>query len=325
MHSSQPNGMFTRGSSNSPVGSREQPRGQSDYSTWKNRQLDTTASYQGSAMDIDYPPAAPAVPANTVYTTSPYQGGQGYPQPPYPPPAHPAAPYPPQPSYGYPTNPPTQYSPGPQAHPDRYPGMVAPPPVPQGYGQDATYVQGSNYQSATAYGTAGPNRMTPLSAMSSAPPSRTFGAVAGAPGYGEPDPYGYNTGNMASQSYPVDPAYGRQGAPGGQYSATATNPPPQAPSDDLGSPAGTAPPRQPFGTGPEPQFDERRSPGVPNAPTPTNGTPSQVPATGPPPPRRDAEPRERERDRDHREHRPRRSETDDRHAAERARQRHGHR
>ena len=323
MHSSHANGTLMRGS-NSPLGSREQPRGQSDYSTWKNRQLDSS-SYSApptDRMDVEY--ASPPNVVNPGYVPAPYGGPQapGYPPAPYQGQV-PAPPYG-QP-YGYPPNPPAQYSPGPQPSADRYAGMPAPPPIATGYPQDAPFVHGSNYQS-TGYPAPGPNRMTPMS-MSSAPPSRTFSATAGAPGYGgDSEMFGYQAAGTAAAplQFPTDPGYGRAG---GAYTAATTVPPPRASSsDDLGSPAGTAPPRPGYGAPPDPQFDERQSPALPNAPTPTNGgTASIPPPSGPTPARRDADPRER--DRDHRDHRARRAEPDreDRHAAERARHRHGHR
>ncbi|KAK3364408.1 hypothetical protein B0T25DRAFT_63243 [Lasiosphaeria hispida] len=307
MHSGQPNGMFMRGS-NSPLGSREQPRGQSDYSTWKNSQLDNNAYGRPpppiDRMEVDY--VSPGPIGGPAYGNAPYPGGQpaGYPPTAYPQ-IHGGAPggYPaPQGFGGYPANPPTQYSPGPQSGPDRYP-----PPLNPGYQE--TFVHGSNYQ-ATGYPGPGPNRMT-----SSAPPTRTFGITAGGPGYGDPDsvPFGYPPAQNQIPTFPNDPLYGR-----GAYNTTATNPPPTS-SDDLGSPAGTAPPRQGYSTGPDPsQFEEHQSPGLPNAPTPTNGTATQLPAGGPSAGRRDAEPRDRE----HR-HQSRRPETEDRHAADRARHRHG--
>lgn len=307
-------------------GSRGEPRGQ-DYLSWKNRQLDNNSPYgvpPADRMDVDsYPSAPSAVPAG--YPGAPYGGapaGPGYPPAPYPAPVHgnPAYGQP----YGYPPgNPPTtQYSPGPQPSADRYPPPIAPVYPPQ-----ETFVHGSNFNNAApGYPPAGPpNRMTPMS-MTSAPPSRGFSATAGGP-YPDTDPYGgYGApagtpvNPLQYQQNPGDPVYGR--APGGAYNTTTTNPTPnQAASDDLGSPAGTAPPRQGYSAGPDPQYDEHQSPALPNAPTPTNG--SQIPPPGQPPARRDVDSRERDRDRDPRGHRSHRSETDreDRHAAERARHR----
>ncbi|KAK3695560.1 hypothetical protein B0T22DRAFT_508827 [Podospora appendiculata] len=164
-YSSQPNGNFRR-SSNSPLaGSREQTRGQSDYSTWKNRQqreqdafVDTT--YGGMAMDIDSYPAPPVLGASKTsgYGAGPYSAAQmsNYPAVSYPPQILPGAgQYPAQP-YGYPTNPPTQYSPGPQSG-DRYTGMAGPPAMAAQYGQDSSFIHGSNYQtSPPGYVTSGP-------------------------------------------------------------------------------------------------------------------------------------------------------------------------
>jgi hypothetical protein len=328
MHSSQVNGMFMRGS-NSPVGAREQPRGQPDYISWKNRQLDSR-SYdvaQTDRMDIEY--SSPSNLVNPSYPPAPYGGApqppQGYPPAPYQAPVHGGS----APPYGQPyfPNPAAQYSPGPRPTDGGYPAMAAPPPIAPVYGQDATFVHGSNYSAA---GYPAPNRMNPMS-MSTAPQSRGFSATAGGPAYPEDAFAGYGAaaGNpvnplqyqVSSLANPTDPGYGR--APGGAYNTTTTSPnPPQAASDDTGSLAGTAPPRQSYSAGPEPSFDERQSPSLPNAPTPTNGSSSQIPP-GAPPARRDPD----ARDRDHREHRARRSEPDreDRHAAERARHRHGHR
>ncbi|KAK0753594.1 hypothetical protein B0T18DRAFT_424119 [Schizothecium vesticola] len=261
-------------------GAREQPREQTNYAAWKNRQLDSNNAYRLPSapppmdveMEMDYPPAVNPV-------------GAGYAPAPYPPS---------QPPHGYAQ---------PQYHP--------PPP-------------NQFQQLQQPYG-----GMTPMS-LSSAPPSRAFGATAGGPAYGsDADAYGYPSGSAVNPlqfqaAQPLDVTYGR--APGGAY-PTATAHPPEDASDELGSPAGTAPSRPPFGAIPDPHFvDEHQSPALPNAPTPTNGTPSQIPP-GPPAARRDAEPRERERERDHREHRTRRSEPDreDRHATERARHRHAHR
>jgi len=329
MHSSQPNGMFRRGS-NSPVGARGEPRGQVDYLSWKNRQLDNSTAYgvpPPERMEVEYtsPPVQPG------YGGAPYGGAAapGYPPAPYPAgPVHGGgAPYG-QP-YGYPANPPaTQYSPGPQSAAERYP-----PPIAQAYPQE-TFVHGSNFSNAApGYPAAVPSRMTPMS-MTSAPQSRGFSATAGAPAYPDttdPFPYNMSAGNPVNPlgfqnlANPGDPVYGR--APGGAYNTTSTNPiPTQAASDDLGSPAGTAPPRQGYSAAPDPQYDEHHSPAMPNAPTPTNG--SQIPPPGQPPARREGETRDRDRgDRDSRGHRSHRSETDreDRHAADRARLRHGHR
>jgi hypothetical protein len=334
MHSSQPNAVFRRGS-NSPLGAREQPREQTNYAAWKNRQLDSNNTYRLPSapppmdveMEMDYPPAVNPVGAG--YAPAPYPPSQpphGYAQPQYhPPPPNQFQ----QPYGGYQApNPPPQYSPGPQSAADRYPAMTAPPPIAAGYGQENAFVHGGAFQ-ASGYGAPPPNRMTPMS-LSSAPPSRAFGATAGGPAYGsDADAYGYPPGSAVNPlqfqaAQPFDVTYGR--ASGGAY-PTATAHPSEDVSDELGSPAATAPSRPPFGAIPDPHFvDEHQSPALPKAPTPTNGTPSQIPP-GPPAARRDAEPRERERERDHREHRTRRSEPDreDRHAADRARHRHAHR
>ncbi|KAK4239091.1 hypothetical protein C8A03DRAFT_14495 [Achaetomium macrosporum] len=307
MHSSQPNGMFVKRNSNSPVGSRDQPRGQSDYSAWKNlqrEQQEYEATY-GSAMDIDYAPP-PGAAGNSVYASQPYAGAPpaSYPPAAYPPPVHAAAPsqYPAQPAYGYPPNPPpTQYSPQPQNPGDRY-SAIPPPPVPGSY-QDTAFVHGSNYQtSAPGYATSGPARMPPAMPHTSAAPSRTFSAPpVSTPVYGtEPDPYGYPpAGNPAAQAFPTDALYGR----------------------------GTTQ-RQGYPAAPEPQYDDIRNPGLQSATTPTSVAPAQTASSVAPPARRerdrDSEPRERERERDHRDHKTRRSEQerDDRHAD---RNRHRHR
>jgi hypothetical protein len=328
-HSSHPNGMFVR-SSNSPVGSREQPRGQSDYSAWKNslREREYDAAY-GSAMDVDYAPAAGSA-GNQGYPGQPYPGppAASYPPAPYPPQVHASsAPYPAQPAYAYPPNPPpTQYSPQPQNPGDRY-SAIPPPPGPGSYGQDTAYVHGSNYQAAQGYAAAGPARMPPPMPHVSAAPARTFPApAAGTPGYGtETDPYGYPppAGNPPAQSFPTDPLYGR-----GAY-ATATTKPSGASSDDLGSPAGTTQ-RQGYPAPPDPQYDDlQKKPGLQPATTPTSAAPAQMTNNAAPPARRDrdSEPREREpshREPSHRDHRARRpeQERDDRHAD---RNRHRHR
>lgn len=329
MHSSQPNGTFVRRNSNSPVGSRDQPRGQ-DYNSWKTRQREQEfqASY-GSAMDVDYAPPAAAA-ANPVY--APQQPYGGAPQAGYPPATYPAqvhaatAQYGAQTGYGYAQNPPpAQYSPQPQTGADRY-SAIPPPPMPASYAQDtAPFVHGSNYQATGGYATAGPNRMQPAMPITSAAPSRPYNApTAGTPGYGaETDQYGYAvpTGNPATQGYPTDALYGR-----GAYHTAATNPP-EASSDNLGSPAG-ATQRQGYQAPPDPQYDDLTNPGLQSATTPTTAAPAQMASGGAPPPRRererDSEPRERERERDHRDHRARRSEPerDDRHAD---RNRHRHR
>ena len=335
MHSSQPNGMFVR-SSNSPTGSREQ-RGQSDYSTWKNRQQreqdfqDTYGAPGGSAMDIDYPPATNA--ARTPGYNIPYSGA---PAPGYPAPAYAAqavgvgAQYPPQP-YPYAAQPPpTQYSPGPPAAGlpvDRYPGMPGAAPIPAPFGQDA-FVHGGHFQSAGqaipgGYVTSGPARTTPLS-VSSAAASRSIYPTAGAVYPTDADPYGYGAaaGSTATAAFPNDPLYGR-----GAYNITTTTT--QASSDDLGSPAGTSARPGGYPGVSEAQYDEHQAAVLQAIPTSASSTPAQMAGSGPSAPRRDrdSEPRDREREREHRDHRARRPETDrdDRHAAERARHRHGHR
>ncbi|GAB1312276.1 hypothetical protein MFIFM68171_02486 [Madurella fahalii] len=309
-------------SSGGGAGARESRGPPNDYNAWKRQQEQeyNTAYHQSSAMDIDYP-AAPGPAGNPPYGGQPYMGGQpAYPPASYPPPVHPAsAPYPAQP-YGYPPNPPAQYSPSPQTSGDRYPPMPPPPAVPGSYAQDA-FVHGSNYQTSPGYATAGPARMPPPMPHATAAPSRTFSApTAGAPVYGtEPDTY-YPppAGTTGAPGYPTDALYGR-----GAYATT--NNPTQASSDDLGSPAG-ATPRQGYAAVPEPAYDDAQNPVLQPATTPTNAVPA--PSGGAPAARRDrdSEPRERERDRDrdHREHRTRRSEPerDDRHPD---RNRHRHR
>jgi hypothetical protein len=314
MHSSQPDGMFVRRNSNSPAGSREQPRGQG-YSAWKNSQREQQLGFEaqyGSAMDIDYAPA-PGAAATPVYGGQQYAGATpvSYQPAAYPPPAHAgAAQYQAQPGYGYPPNPPQpQYSPQPQTG-DRYQG-IPPPPIAGSYGQDAgAFVHGSNYQTAGGYAAPpGPtNRMPQNMPHASAAPSRTYPApTAGTPVYGtETDPYGYQppTGNPATQAFPTDALYGR-----GAY-ATATINPPEASSDVLGSPAGTTQ-RPGYAAPPDSQYDAHQSPPLQSATTPTTTAPAQMASGSAPPPRRerDSEPREREpRERDHRDHRPRRSE-----------------
>lgn len=322
MHSSHSNGVYVR-KSNSPSGSREQPRGgPSDYSSWKNRQREQQeydSAYTSSAMDIDYntaPPSAP--PPNPHYAAGQgYPGApppQGYPQAAYPPPIHPSAPqYQPAQAYGYPPNPPgSQYSPGPQQSGDRF---MAPPPPIQGafpaHPQDAGFIHGSNYSSASGYATAGQPRMPPLPLTSvSAPPRTAYSAPSGPP-YGPEGDYGYPppAGNPAPQAFPSDPLYGR----GAYTTTTKTTHPPEASSDDLGSPAGTTP-RQGFGAAPEPPFDDHSSP-VPSSaatiPTTTATTPSSTAGSAAGRRDRDSEPR----DRDMRDHRQRRDQerVDDRH------------
>ncbi|KAK4229946.1 hypothetical protein QBC38DRAFT_518457 [Podospora fimiseda] len=316
MHSSHSNGGYVR-KSNSPSGSREQPRGgPSDYSSWKNRQReqqDYEPAYHAppsGAMDIDYNPAPPQS-GNTHY--NPGQGYQGVPPPgyaqaPYPPQVHTTGPqYQPAQGYGYAPNPPPnqQYSPGPQPG-DRFgmaPPSVAPPFA--AHPQDAAYVHGSNYSSAPGYATAGQPRMPPLPMTSvSAPPRASF-APSGAP-YGGPEgDYGYvpPAGNP-TQAFPSDPLYGR-----GAYATTTTiTNPPEASSDDLGSPAGTTP-RQGFGALPEPPFDGHSSP-VPTSAGSVPPTAAPVPSTtGSATGRRDrdSEPR------DHRQPRRDQDRGDDRH------------
>ncbi|KAK4133430.1 hypothetical protein BT67DRAFT_383073 [Trichocladium antarcticum] len=306
MNSSTPNPVFVR-SSNSPVGSREQPRGQ-DYSAWKNRQREReeyeAAAYAASAMDIDYNPAQGAA-GNAVYGGQPYPGGPpaGYPAAAYPPQAHPASQYAAQPGYGYPPNPPpAQYSPQPQPSGDRY-STMAPPPMPGPYGQEpAAFVHGSDYRTAGGYPAAGPPRNPPAMPLTSAAPSRAYIApVSGAPGYGsEADPYGYppSAGNLVPQAHhPNDALYGRG-----------------------------APQRQGYAAPPEPQYDDLQSPPLKPSTTPTNATPAQIAGNGAPVPRRDrdrdSEPRERERERDHRDHRARRPEQERDERQERPRHRH---
>ena len=341
MHANSP---FMRGS-NSPTGAREAPRGQPDYLSWKNRQLDSNAYSGGGVppgdrMDLEYssPPVPPPGPGG--YPGGPYPGGPqgGYPQAPYQSPVH--APghggygQPPPSGYGYPAGAPNQYSPPPNPA-DRYPGMAAPPPVPQVYPpQEVQFVQGSNFQSNPgAYAPPGPSRNTPMS-MTSGPPPRSFNPTAGGPSYPEPDAFGgYGTAagnpmnpmNTMNPMFPAsnipnpsDPVYGR--APGGAYS-TATTSQPQPQSDDIGPSAGTAPPRQSYSAGPEPQFDDRQSPSLPSASTPTNGNPSQIPPAGQTAARRDTE--RGDRDRDHHRRRPD-QDRDDRHAAERRHRRNNH-
>ena len=314
-HSSQPRGISVRRNSNSPAGTRDQPRGQ-DYNSWKNlqREQEFQANYS-TAMDIDY--AAPAaVAANQVYAA-------GQPQYPgaaaanYAAPSYPAqvlagtTQYATQPAgYGYTTSPPpVQYTAHAQTSAERYPVPQA--PVAQ-YGQEAgPFVHGSNFQVAGAYPTPGQERMTQPIPQVSAAPSRTYAPTAGTPVYGtETNPYpGYPPpgAKPATQAYPTDGLYGR-----GAYHATATNPP-KASSDELGSPAGP-PQRQGFGAPQEPQYDDPQNQGLQAATTPTTAAPAQM-ATGAPAPRRDrdrdSEPRERERD--HRDHRARRSEPEREH------------
>ncbi|KAG7291534.1 hypothetical protein NEMBOFW57_001553 [Staphylotrichum longicolle] len=191
-----------------------------DYNSWKTRQREQEfqASY-GSAMDVDYAPPAAAA-ANPVY--APQQPYGGAPQAGYPPATYPAqvhaatAQYGAQTGYGYAQNPPpAQYSPQPQTGADRY-SAIPPPPMPASYAQDtAPFVHGSNYQATGGYATAGPNRMPPTMPITSAAPSRPYNApTAGTPGYGaETDQYGYPvpTGNPATQGYPTDALYGRDG------------------------------------------------------------------------------------------------------------------
>jgi hypothetical protein len=327
MHSSHPNGMFVKRNSNSPVGSRDQPRGQSDYSAWKNLQRERQeyeATY-GSAMDIDYAPP-PGAAGNPVYANQPYAGAPpaNYSTAAYPPPVHAAPPsqYPAQPAYGYPPNPPpTQYSPQPQNPGDRY-SAIPPPPVPGSY-QDTAFVHGSNYQTAApGYATSGPPRMPPAMPHTSGAPSRTFSAPpVSAPVYGtEPDPYGYPpAGNTAAQAFPTDALYGR--GPGAYTTAAAK--PPGTSSDKLGSPAGTTQ-RQGYAAPPEPQYDDVRNPGLQSATTPTTAAPTQPATSVAPAARRDRDSEPRERERDHRDHKARRTEQDrdDRHPD---RNRHRHR
>ncbi|KAK4153705.1 hypothetical protein C8A00DRAFT_15087 [Chaetomidium leptoderma] len=298
-HSSQPNAVFVRRNSNSPIGSRDQARGQ-DYNAWKNNlreQREYAPSYE-TAMDIDYAPAAGAA-ANQGFANQQYQGQAppaNYHPAAYPPPIHAAASpqYAGQPGYGYPPNPPpTQYSPQPQLSGDRY-SAIPPPPIPVSYAQDTgAFVHGSNYQTAGGYATAGPNRIPPNMPLTSAAPSRNYNLpTAGTPGFGnETDPYGYPpAGNPVGQAYPTDTLYGR---------GTTQRPGYVAP--------------------PEPQYD-LQNPGLQSAPPTTTSptSPAQLATAGAPPPRRerDSEPRERERERDHRDHRARRPEPerDDRHA-----------
>jgi hypothetical protein len=291
MHSSQTNGNFVRSNSNSPLGSREQPRGQ-DYNAWKNlqreRELAEAQYAPAMPMDVDYaPPPGPA--AAPAYANHQYAGAPpaNYPPATYPPQGHGAtAQYQAQPGYGYAQNPPpTQYSPQPQTSGDRYPG-IPPPPIPGSYDQNpGVFVHGSNYQATGGYAPPAPNRMPP---PMSAAPSRTYSAPAGTPVYGtetEPGSYPYPPPavNPVAQGYPADTLYGR------------------------GSPAGTAQ-RPPYPGPTDPQFDAHQNPALQSATTPTTAAPAQMASgTAPPPPRRDrdrdSEPRDRERD-----HRARRSE-----------------
>ncbi|KAK4143565.1 uncharacterized protein C8A04DRAFT_12244 [Dichotomopilus funicola] len=304
-------------------GSREQPRGQ-DYNSWKRQREAQYDAQYGSAMDIDYAPP-PGSSSTPVYTGQQYSGPPpaNYPPANYPAQAHPAAApqYQTQPTYAYPPNPPpTQYSPQPQTSGDRYPG-IPPPPIAGTYAQDA-FVQGSNYQvTGAGYANPGPNRLPPAMPHSSAPPSRTYtGPTTGTPVYGtEADPYGYPppAGNPSAQGFPADTLYGR-----GAY-ATAKANSPEASSDVLGSPAGTAQ-RPGYVAPPDPQYEAHQNPGLQPATTPTNAGPTQIPpAGGAPPPRHDRDSEPRERERDHRDHRARRSEPerDDRHASNRPRHR----
>lgn len=286
----------SRSSGGGAGGSREQTRGQSDYSAWKNRQREQEyeASYGASAMDIDYPPAPPPA-KNPGYAGQPYPGAPpaGYPQPVYPPQGHPAAaaPYQGQPYGGYPPNvPPTQYSPGPQGG-DRYAGMAPPPPIQGQFAQDAGFIHGSNYQTAPGYTTAPRIPTMPLTSSSAPPASRTFSApTTGPPVFGsEADPYGYPppAGIPASQAFPTDPLYGR------------------------GSPAGTAQ-RQGYPAAPDQApYEDHNSPVLPNTTVPpSSSTPTQLSSAGPSSARRDRDSEPRDRERDHREHRARRSEAE---------------
>lgn len=319
MHSSHPNSVFVR-SSNPPLGSREHPRGHSDYSTWRNRQREQeyeAASYStSSAMDAEYHPA-PAPPANPVYGGQPYPAAPpaSYPPATYPPPAHASSTqYPAQAPYGYPSNPPppTQYSPQPQASGDRYSAMAPPPPMPGTYRQDA-FVHGSNYQTSAPYATANPARMPPAVPLASAAPSRTYNAPvapAGTPIYGtETDPYGYPPAGNPAAGFPTDALYGR-----GAYTTTTANQP-KASSDDLGSPAG-ATARPGFAAPPDPKYDDLQSPPLQPATTSANPAPAQMTSSGAPAPRHDRD-REREpepNERDYRDHRvPRGPGRDERH------------
>ncbi|KAK3337482.1 hypothetical protein B0T19DRAFT_438144 [Cercophora scortea] len=334
-YSSQPNGNFRR-SSNSPLaGSREQPRGSSDYSTWKNRQQReqdpfSDPAYGGMAMDIDSYPAPPVLGASKTpgYGPGPYSGAQmgTYPAVSYPPQILPGAGQYPAQAYGYPTNPATQYSPGPQSG-DRYPGLPGPPAMTAQYGQDSSFIHGSNYQTSPGYVTSGPVRTAPLSVSSAAPTGSLYVPMGGA--YGRETDYSsypQPAGVPVAQNFPSDPLYGR-----GAYATATTNPPP-ASSDDLGSPAGTTqPPRQGYGL-PEPQYEEHQAP-IPQAtPTSTSDTAANPMATsGPSDARRNnrgSEPRQTEPSRDYREHRSRRSEQEreERLGTDRpAKHRHGHR
>ncbi|ESA43850.1 uncharacterized protein NCU01938 [Neurospora crassa OR74A] len=287
-------------------GQREQNRGSSDYSTWKNRQREQEhydAYARDNAMDVDYPPQ-PSAPKNPVYPPP-----NAYPGPPQPgPPTYPPvsytpqaagipAQYPPQAYPPYPTNPPApQYSPGPPNTGDRYPGMAAPPPMPAGgygqVGQEASYVMGSDYRTQPNYVTSEPPRMPPHPAISSAAPVRPmYAPTNGAPGYPPaPDQY-YGApipGSSATQAYSADPLYGR---------------------------GGPTPTRQGYGHIPEPPFDNHQPPVLSQVPTSNSSTPAQMANSGPSPaprrsPGRDSEPREREREQ-HRNRRPE-QERDDR-------------
>ncbi|KAL2260559.1 hypothetical protein VTK26DRAFT_5397 [Humicola hyalothermophila] len=290
-------------------GSREQPRGQSDYAKWKEdlrQQQEYEAAYGSSSMDVDYPPA-PGPAGNPGYGGQQYPGAAppppvSYPPAAYPPQVHapPPAQYPAQPGYGYPPTPaPTQYSPPPQAG-ERYSSMAPPPMPPAPYGQDsAAYVHGSNYQASAGYSNAAPTRIPSTMPLASAPPSRTYSApVSGTPGYGaETDPYAYPppAGNPANPPFPADALYGRGAAQ-----------------------------RQGYAPPPDPQYDDRQNQPLQPATTPTTTAPSQIPSSVAPAPRRerdrDSEPRDRERERerervrepDHRDYRPPRRDRDDR-------------
>ncbi|KAL1837441.1 hypothetical protein VTJ49DRAFT_3778 [Mycothermus thermophilus] len=280
----------------SPVGgSRDPPRDQ-NYNTWKARQ-EQQDRYQaepyGGAMDVDsYPPVSGAVP-NPAYPAAQAYPGQapvGYHQGPYPPPAQPHY-QPPPPNYGYPSNPQQpQYSPQPQ-NGDRYQTMPPPQaPIPAGYGQDP-YVRGSDYQ-AGGYAAAAPNRGAPPMPHVSGAPPRTYPSPAPpGPIYGnDRDQYGgYHpqAGGPPVQPYPTDALYGR-----GAYPTATTAPNQEASSDDLGSPAG-APQRPPFGSAPDPAYDDPQQAGIPKPTSPAAASSSPIPPPGAPPARR-----ERDRDSD---------------------------
>jgi hypothetical protein len=306
-HSSQTDGVFVRRSSNSPLGSRDQPRGQ-DYNSWKitmREQQQYQAENYGSAMDIDYAPAPAAAAPTQVYPGQQYQAAPAanYPPATY---APPAAHYQAQAGYGYaPNPPPAQYSPQPQSG-DRY-AAIPPQPISASYGQDpGPFVTGANYQTGQ-FPPPAANRMPPAMPHVSAAPPRSYNAPTTAAYGAEPD-YGYSTqpGIPVSQSYTVDPVYGR-----GAYTATLAQPT-EASSNELGSPAG-APQQAAFASPPVPQYDDAQKAGLQPTASPTAAAPAQLPTPSAPPARREREPDPRDRERDYRDHKSRRSEPEDRH------------